>query len=392
MASRARLAILGLAVAAGVGGGLALREWRSGEGGIVWVESDAEALAEAQPEIARRAAEDSAPGGLKRTHLPESVVENMMPLKQSREYDPHCYFVARPNRTYERTWREHPEGGFVIRTNSLGLRMDFDPAPEKPDLRILVAGDSHMAGVCNNSEGTAGRLQALLQGNDPARTVEVVNGSQGAYSFYHYLGVLERMQALGHPPDLMVVVVYGGNDFVAVWMWHFFEGSKRYRLTGPQARLKRAIAESHSNPMGQVLNAASYFTWAGEDEVENALTCARQATAEIARRCAEEEIGLLVVLLPAPSELPGCAPQEAIDGGLEALGLTRGDAGILGEMGARYLEDVRELGVPLLDLTPTFREANRPLYWERDLHLSVDGHDLAARTVLPWVERWWAEH
>jgi len=47
---------------------------------------------------------------------------------------------------------------------------------------------------------------------------------------------------------------------------------------------------------------------------------------------------------------------------------------------------------PLLDLTPTFREAGRargaaPLYFAHDQHWTAAGHELAARAMADWLKR-----
>ena len=56
---------------------------------------------------------------------------------------------------------------------------------------------------------------------------EVLNAAVTGHTFHNYLGVLERMLNLGLDPDLMIVVTYGGNDFLDVYLWHFFAGTRR---------------------------------------------------------------------------------------------------------------------------------------------------------------------
>jgi lysophospholipase L1-like esterase len=336
-------------------------------------------------EASSKAAERLAEGGF-RVPLSEEVVANIMPLKGWRVYDPHCYFRYKGGLKSELTWKEHPNGGYDLVTNSLGLRMDAEIAPEAPDLRILLAGDSHMTGKCGNAESLHEVLAERLRAGDPARSVEAINGSQGAYSFYHYLGVLERMLHLGVVPDLFVVVVYGGNDFLAVHLWHFFNGTKRRRGS---TKMKKLCAEEHPESLGQVLNVADDFRAGGPAEVELAHRMATTVMGEVQRQCAQQGIDLLVVYLPSPSELPGQADQTAIEAGRELMGLEQEDVDLLGKMGDRLLRDLEAMGIATFDLRPGFRRQDRELYWRADLHLNVDGHARAAELLEPWVEDWW---
>ena len=77
-------------------------------------------------------------------------------------YDPYSYFRHRGNLDVERPWEEHPDGRWMLRTNSLGMRRDSEPAAERPDLRVLVVGDSHTDGVCDNDESYCALLEAAL--------------------------------------------------------------------------------------------------------------------------------------------------------------------------------------------------------------------------------------
>lgn len=402
---KAQLTILLLAAVLGVSLGAALRGSRAREARpLAVVEVDETAVNSLAGELARRggspanrapgagALEDGAPdeGRLRRTPLDEEEVRALMPLdKPRRQWDPYSYFRSRPYIQITRRWAEYPDGRFQMRTNSLGLRMDDEPAESRPDLRVLLVGDSHMAGVCTNADCAAGRLEAILARADEERSVEVLNGSEGAYTFYHYLGVLERMIALDITPDVLVVVVYGGNDFLGVFLWHVFNGTPRLKRTPEHLARMRKVAEAHSPALGQVVNAADYFTRGGQAEIANALTMAEQATDEIARLCAEHGIRPVIAYLPAPHEVPGAADLTHVDAAIEGLGLDRSALDLVGSLGDAYLDRVRAQGIPTIDLRDTFRDAERELYWRADLHLNLVGHALVAEALAPAVEAAW---
>jgi hypothetical protein len=121
---------------------------------------------------------------------------------------------------------------------------------QQPALRILVTGDSHTDGVCNNSESFTNLLEAELSAAHPGEAIEALNAGKGAYSFYNYLGVLERLLPLR--PDVFVVAVYGGNDFVeSLALRHTFEhGAPPTRASRRRKRCAgRASLSSTSRPL-----------------------------------------------------------------------------------------------------------------------------------------------
>jgi len=351
---------------------------------------DERVVDEVSRDVAERAALETAEGRLLRAALDEETVREMMPLKgPARNYNPFCYFHRRPGLSLVQKWNEHPNGKFPIVTNSLGLRSDRELAETAPDLRILVAGDSHIDGVCANAECFPSQLEERLLAARPERSVEVINGSSGAYSFYHYLGVLERVLDLGVQPDLFVMVVYGGNDFLGVFLWHFFHATLRPKNSKDDLARRDEVAEKYPQALGQALNAAAYFRRGGPREVETALRMGREATREVQRLCAEEGIELLVMYLPSPTEMPKHADQEKLVAGAEVMRLSGEDLDLLGTMADRYLEEIAALGVPTIDLRPSFRSLQGPLYWARDLHLNLEGHKAAADLSAPWIESRW---
>lgn len=335
----------------------------------------------------RLAAARLGPGEV-RVPLDEATVRIIQPLTGLRVYEPHCYFHYRPSLTRKKKWSEHPAGEISMDTNSLGLRQDDEVAQVAPDLRVLVVGDSHLTGVCSNDETFAARLQARLAPGRPDRSVEVLNGAHGAYSFFHYLGVLERMLALGIEPDLFLVVVYGGNDHLGLNLWHFFQGTEPGPLAIEDQRARDLCADEHPAATGQVLNAAQYFARReGEEEVAHAM--ASRLMQEIADTCEDRDIGLLVGYLPAPTEVPGQAWLGNVHRGQEVIGVSDAEVARLGVMGDRLLRDLARAGLTTFDLRPPFRAHRGDLYWHKDLHLNVAGHDLAAQIAAPLVEAWW---
>ena len=390
MSPRARIAVLALALLLGAGLGLVALSWRARQALLSFVWPDAAGVEALAAPVRRRAAEEEARGRLCRAPLSEELVRRLLPLRgPNRVYDPHAWFVSRGGLERLRPWPEHPAGEFWIRTNSLGMRSDREPAASRAGARVLVAGDSHLAGVCSNEETFAARLEARLAELDGGATpggIEVWNGAEGAYGFYQYLGTLERMLALDLVPDVLVVGAYAGNDFLDVWLRHFFHGTVAPGKTKAQRTALERAAEREPGATGQVVNAAEWFARGGPDEVARALAMAREVTSEIRRVARERDVELVVVLLPAPSEVPNAADAARIDAACEILGLEAADIERISGMADDYLEWLRAEGIEAVDLRPPFRShAGGKLYWNEDLHLSLAGHELAAQVVGPAV-------
>jgi hypothetical protein len=314
----------------------------------------------------------------------EPVAERLFQFsKQYMVYDPLCYFRRPPFKNVKHRWEEHPDGAWWMRTNSLGLREDSELAPEAPDLRVFITGDSHTDGVCNNRETFSSRLEVGLSAAVSGRSVEVLNAGVGGYSFYNYIGAFERFYEFDM--QVFVVVVYGGNDFEnIVTPYYFWRGEDRPPWRESWALVEAGIELDRSS-MAQGLMPITYFAqapWLEVPMVEEAV----RATRELQRRCNEEGVELVVVYLPSvfevkPGKRPDLWPEMVI-----ALELDREELGVTRRQANLYLEGLAEAGVKHVDLRPAFLASRKELYWRKDLHLNLQGNQLVADVVLPHVQ------
>lgn len=349
-------------------------------------------LVDSRAEIARLLASSAGgrvppPVGLVRRPLPEDVARTFfhgIERVKGMLYDEHMLVRHRPHLRFERSSAEHPDGGWEIRTNALGLREDAEVSEEHPDLRVLVVGDSHVDGLCANADTFPNLLEGLLAARHPGRSIEVLNAGTGAWGFYNYLGALEGFADLA--PDVFVVVVYGGNDFQGPLSLHHYH---RGEGLPPQAHdtLSAAVAlgERELGLVAQYLNQAAYFYDYPGEEVA-ALHMALAVTDETARLCRERGTELLCVYLPpwAHGQPESCAPLVA-----EALASVPLPPGALESderLADAWLAWLDAAGIAAVDLRPPFRAAREPLYWRTDHHLGLAGHRLAAQALLEPVD------
>jgi lysophospholipase L1-like esterase len=298
-------------------------------------------------------------------------------------YDPWVYCRDAGKLSIPMPWKEHPDGKFTWKSNSLGCREDHEVATPAPDLRVLVAGDSHTCGVCNNAESYANRLEARLAHARPGRTVEVLNAGLGGYTFYSYLGTLLRLRDFA--PAVFVVGVFGGNDFDEFLALHLrFEGVPWRQLTAEQVDRRRKAVEDAPEAMGQGFASLDAFrNWPESQEL--AVRGSVELCGEIQRTARVHGARVIVVYLPSPFEVSPYEQDERIARLQETLALDDADLLRFAELSDGFLNGVRALGVETIDMRAAFAAEPEPPFWRGDFHLNLRGHELVAAALEPAV-------
>lgn len=312
--------------------------------------------------------------------FPQPTTARGNPLR----FDPQSGFMFSAGMDRRREWAEHPDGGWVVRTNSFGLRDDDEPAVERPDLRLVVLGDSHTAGFCNNRESFAQLVEARLSSLRQGQRIEALNAAVPGYTFQHYLGALERMLAFA--PDVAIIAFYGGNDFgETLGHQHRAHGTARGDLAALQARLEKA-QDLDPELVSQALFSVEQFRF-DPPQVEVALQAARDVLTEIQVVCARFAVTPLFVYVPSSLEVEFERRSERFETALAALGAQRADCAVLGQLADSTLAFLASRGSATLDLRSAFRASAAKLFWDEDFHLALEGHALAAREIAAELER-----
>jgi len=265
-----------------------------------------------------------------------------------------------------------------------GCREDHELCDPACELRVLVAGDSHTFGVCNDSEVLTELLESQLRGLRMGRSVEVLNAASGGYTLTNYLGTWFRFREFR--PQVFVVVVFAGNDFTEL-LGHglYFSGHSFPRQRKERRAQRRKLLEAHPSEMGQGLDSienAREWPMEREHTVRDAIYLCREM-----QRCARAGgAELVVAFIPSPFLLEWPENQRPGEEIIREFGLLPADFQREADQGALFLAGLREAGMTVLDLTATFAAEPAPPYWRQDLHLSTRGHGLAAQALLPIVE------
>ena len=297
-------------------------------------------------------------------------------------YDPFTYYRYKGGLEREVPLPEHAGGHFQKRTSAEGWSEDWDHLPEKRDLFVVVAGDSHTDGLCDNRESYANRLEAVLSERHPGMAIEVVNTGVSGYGFYNYLGVLEKLLPL--KPQAFVVAFYGGNDFLdVVKPWHYFHHTAPPPYRADYWNKLDRVKSFSSAAVAMALNQLLYFQY-NPDEVGRAQAGAAQACLEIVRSCAERGIRLFFVYIPPGIAVDG--PQAPpIARAKEELGLSDWDLAQYDRLSDQLIGVLRERGVEVIDLRPELSGDRTRWYWA-DLHINVRAHQRIAELLLPRIE------
>lgn len=334
--------------------------------------------------FAERTGSDSmvgGPGGLRLEAVDAATAEALFTIIDSvADFDPVCYYRYKPDMTSRRVWPEHPDGGWVLRTNAEGLREDDDAASLRGvDLAILVTGDSHTDGACNNSESFPTLLEERLRRRAPGRTVEALNTGVAGYSFYNYLGNLRRYQ--GDGPDVFVVAVYGGNDFKGVVKsHHYFRGTQYPPRRKSYFEKIDAAAQVSKKLLAQSLSQVLYFQ-EYPDQFEVALEGALVTARETRRICEEIGCRVVYVYIPPAYEAPTPALERMAGRAKEELGLSAADLFVSDRLREQFFAGLAALGIDVLDMGPVYRAQDAPCYWSQDLHINLLGHEKIAEAL-----------
>lgn len=258
------------------------------------------------------------------------------------EYDPWSHYRSKALIDVLCRLGEHPRGAWRMRTNSLGLRRDAEIAPVRPRLRVVVTGDSHTEGVCDNGESFCGLLEAALAVRTSAGEVEILNAGKFGYSFYNYLGTLERLAPLA--PHVALVVVYGGNDFhEALPLRHLFTGNTKPEfLSLAHLRELRKASEISRPLLGQGLISIRKFQLHPR-EIELALATALEVSREMKALADGEGFRLVIAYLPPRTDLGGLEMLPGARQMARMLDLSAGDLEITNRLADRYLAGLAEL-------------------------------------------------
>ncbi|QDU67919.1 SGNH/GDSL hydrolase family protein [Engelhardtia mirabilis] len=313
--------------------------------------------------------------------LPEGV---KLSILEGREEvlvtDPWVYFRRPENRSRVLHWREHPDGEFVRATGVAGLRLTGPLPAQRPEPLIVLTGDSHMDGVCAEDETAAAVLEANLALRPGVEAVRVLNAGVGQYTFPHYLAVAWRYLELA--PDVLVVVVFGGNDFGAIDSVEaeLAGEPEPVRPAGYDQHIQRVVKTKLAGRRGgaslwQALNQVYLFEVQPELEtrsVERSLVYLE----EIDRMARARGTRFIAAYLPPMHDVREEFSRNLYASLFKELEIDESALASSNRVADAMLAGLEARGIETVDARPTLREWPGHLYWVADEHLNTVGHRL----------------
>ena len=295
---------------------------------------------------------------------------------QSNYYvlDPVVGHIHKSNVTFSYPWPEHKDGKITVKTDNFGFKRDSDIQQEKQNkIRILVTGDSHTDGVINNSESCCALLENLLN-KSSNKTFEVINGGCGFYYTRNYLRFLEKYSFLS--PDVYIVILYGGNDFLESCK---LERCQRSSNNDYYERLKK-INTIDQGALWQGFNQLYYFKFFPQSEqiAFNSMTADLEKIKQI---CQAKHIKFIVLLLPNKMDMEWSSDAARLNQCKELLQLTDDDLQINEKLLAKMANWLTANHISHLNLSTVMKDQEQPVFWQKDYHLNDYGHKLIAEAL-----------
>ena len=274
-------------------------------------------------------------------------------------------------------WPEHKSGRIVMKTNNLGFRKDENTYPAKAQgmIRILVTGDSHIDGVVYNSESFPNMLESILNAAHSTPRFEVLNGGTGHYGPENYRSFLQKYAYL--KPDVFVVVLYLGNDFLDVVKLVEARLANPPQRPGNYYSLLREASAQNDGAVAQALDQIVYFKTFPhmKDEV---LVLTESLLTEIQFSCRGQNIPFVLILLPTKLAIEWDDDKERLEGTRRILGLSKADLALNDELRRQLANWILQQGISFWDATEAMRSEKTSFFWNRDYHLNTDGHHFLA--------------
>jgi hypothetical protein len=239
------------------------------------------------------------------------------------EFDPHVYFRYKGGLDLD-FGNQNGIDGYHVHTSEDGYREDFVRLPKKRDLFVVVTGDSHTDGVCENRQTFSESPRSELPRAPPRQ-----GGSRSDTGVTGYLVLPPpgRSSATSSSrPTPSSSPSTGQRLLDVIKPWHYFH----HTAPPPRSReywSKLSSAQELSSALvGNAFNELLYFQYS-PDEIEVALRAAGEICEEIVRDCREH--GILPVFVHIPPQVRGTPKQrERFQRIQKALELTDGDCAV----------------------------------------------------------------
>ena len=293
----------------------------------------------------------------------------------------------------------------TIAINAQGVRDDEPIGPKAPgERRVVVLGDSIVFAVqVAQAQTFCEQLERRLNARRDGRRYRVINAGVQGYGPAEIVRFFETVAA-GFEPDLVLAATFVANDAVEAldrtWRLDDSRGVAERAREQAETRLRRVVRRSMvlqiaRQRLDQVREQfgtrqpapdrrlLSYATPLRPD-VARGFDLAREAMARLAADVAGRGARLALVQVPARFQLDD-AEFQRMHAEVARFGFELGIDGASERFGAA----LAPLGLPTVDLLHAFRASPQPsrMFFERTVHLTPEGHRVAADALIEFIDR-----
>jgi lysophospholipase L1-like esterase len=293
----------------------------------------------------------------------------------------------------------------IIAINAQGVRDDEPIGPKSRDeRRVVVLGDSIVFAVqVAHSQTFCEQLEQRLNARGDGRRYRVINAGVQGYGPAEIVRFFETVAAR-FEPDLVLAATFVANDAVEAldrtWRLDDSRGVAERARTEAGNRLRRIVRRSmvlqiarqradqvleqfetrQAAPDRRLLSYASPL----RPDIARGFDLARAATARLATEVADRGARIALVQVPARFQLDQ-AEFQRMQAEVARFGFELGIDGASERFAAAYAP----LGLPTLDLLEAFRASPHParMFFERTVHLTPEGHRVAADALIRFIDR-----
>lgn len=298
--------------------------------------------------------------------------------------DSTAIFIHKPNiQIYDNWGTPQQKISTERRTNNLGFREDKDiSAKQKNEYRILVTGDSHTDGVLkHNKESFINVWEEKLNASNSTFEYNCMNGGVGYYTFRNYYGFLKKYLDL--KPEVFLINVFTGNDFreAAIFEDDRTSVSNVYKSLRMRFRRKFQTEAQKAIPYNQGLEQTLFFE-SFPDEKKRTMDISKQYLLKIHELCRQENIRLIVTLLPSKLDVNLTFRQEV----QLVHNLDDETMNINQELTKELTYFLANENIEYIDLKPALQNTTEKVYWDEDLHINKNAHRIIGELLFEKAE------
>jgi hypothetical protein len=304
-------------------------------------------------------------------------------------------------------FNENPNGYFRFYLNSQYFRTpEFPDRKARGEKRVLLLGDSHAWGTGVDDElRFANRLQRMLE-KSMDTTVSVCNLAMPSSTFQDYITYFKT--GMNYSPDLVVLIVFSGNDLLESWLWPRTRGNQKtdevssikpllrhlyvYHLAAHWLNRDRSDQRKENDiitgPSTQGLSQAKFFQ-ENPEMLAVALEKARLSFEEFVLECSKHKKKLAVFVLPSKVQVDSNTLESLPDSVTKQIGVDRSSIRSTDDrIHDAMVNMMRDVYPETVDLRDSMKEIKTPdpQYWPRDWHLSNQGHEVVAGIIYDNLE------